>query len=314
MKHLLNNMSEEEKNTIREQHTGGMKVITENFYKLLNSKLGDVKPLVSEALNLGVEPVYNQTYKPEEVPFPFGEGVTAFTSSVTQYIVATVYQKLKSTIPTLQEFNQNNKTIPPFIEIYVSTSSTGTDMVNRNVASGRMTYIKSICEQALRKFNIKPDVAFKLITQSYTKYTPSKVDKSFIDALSLPPIDEERYCYIVIKPLETKGLTSSQVGELQGRLFDASSIINTFLVDNVDEEKIVLNISQLQTYSDITDLNKALIDARKDGLEKFLNDQLFDDPDKKTQVVNSLNNCAQRSGKSPVAKIMDGGDIALFLS
>ena len=48
MKHLLNNMSEEEKNAIREQHTGGMKVITENFYKLLGSKLGDVKPLITE--------------------------------------------------------------------------------------------------------------------------------------------------------------------------------------------------------------------------------------------------------------------------
>jgi hypothetical protein len=48
MKHLLNNMSEEEKNTIREQHTGGMKVITENFYKLLGSKLGNVKPLITE--------------------------------------------------------------------------------------------------------------------------------------------------------------------------------------------------------------------------------------------------------------------------
>ena len=45
MKHLLNNMSEEEKNSIREQHSGGMKVMTENFSKLLNSKLGDVKPL-----------------------------------------------------------------------------------------------------------------------------------------------------------------------------------------------------------------------------------------------------------------------------
>jgi hypothetical protein len=42
-------MSEEEKNTIREQHTGGMKVITENFYKLLNSKLGDVKPLTEQS-------------------------------------------------------------------------------------------------------------------------------------------------------------------------------------------------------------------------------------------------------------------------
>jgi hypothetical protein len=48
MKHILNNLSEEEKNAIREQHTGGMKVMTENFSKLLNSKLGDSKPLVNE--------------------------------------------------------------------------------------------------------------------------------------------------------------------------------------------------------------------------------------------------------------------------
>lgn len=48
MKHILNNLSEEEKNAIREQHTGGMTVITENFSKLINSKLGDSKPLVKE--------------------------------------------------------------------------------------------------------------------------------------------------------------------------------------------------------------------------------------------------------------------------
>ena len=48
MKHILNNLSEQEKNSIREQHTGGMKVMTENFHKLLNSKLGDSKPLVNE--------------------------------------------------------------------------------------------------------------------------------------------------------------------------------------------------------------------------------------------------------------------------
>lgn len=51
MKHILNNLSNEEKNSIREQHTGGMKVMTENFSKLLNSKLGDSKPLVSEQTN-----------------------------------------------------------------------------------------------------------------------------------------------------------------------------------------------------------------------------------------------------------------------
>ena len=48
MKHILNNMSEEEKNSIREQQYGGMKVMTENFSKLINSKLGDSKPLVNE--------------------------------------------------------------------------------------------------------------------------------------------------------------------------------------------------------------------------------------------------------------------------
>jgi hypothetical protein len=48
MKHILNDMSEQEKNSIREQHSGGMKVMTENFGKLINSKLGDSKPLLKE--------------------------------------------------------------------------------------------------------------------------------------------------------------------------------------------------------------------------------------------------------------------------
>ena len=48
MKHLLNNMSSEEKNNIREQHTGGIKIGTSRFKSLLESTLGDVKPLVNE--------------------------------------------------------------------------------------------------------------------------------------------------------------------------------------------------------------------------------------------------------------------------
>lgn len=48
MKHLLNNMTEEEKNSIREQHVGGMKVMTENFSKLTNSKSGDIKSFLNE--------------------------------------------------------------------------------------------------------------------------------------------------------------------------------------------------------------------------------------------------------------------------
>jgi hypothetical protein len=48
MKHLLNDLTEKEKNSIREQHTGSMNVVTENFSKLINAKSGDVKPLVNE--------------------------------------------------------------------------------------------------------------------------------------------------------------------------------------------------------------------------------------------------------------------------
>jgi hypothetical protein len=53
MKHILNNLSEQEKNAIREQHTGGMKVVTENFNKLLGSKLGDSKPLTEQTSMIG---------------------------------------------------------------------------------------------------------------------------------------------------------------------------------------------------------------------------------------------------------------------
>jgi hypothetical protein len=48
MKHLLNDLSEEEKNRIREQHTGGKKFIIENFKKLVDTRLGDAKPYLNE--------------------------------------------------------------------------------------------------------------------------------------------------------------------------------------------------------------------------------------------------------------------------
>jgi hypothetical protein len=48
MKHLLNSMSEQEKNAIREQHAGGMKLSNEKFSKLVGSKLGEVKTLVEQ--------------------------------------------------------------------------------------------------------------------------------------------------------------------------------------------------------------------------------------------------------------------------
>jgi hypothetical protein len=48
MKHILNDLSDEEKNSIREQHTGGKELFIENFNTLANNKLGNVKPLVEQ--------------------------------------------------------------------------------------------------------------------------------------------------------------------------------------------------------------------------------------------------------------------------
>ena len=48
MKHILNNLTDKEKQAILEQHKGGMKVMTESFSKLIKATLGDAKPLVIE--------------------------------------------------------------------------------------------------------------------------------------------------------------------------------------------------------------------------------------------------------------------------
>jgi hypothetical protein len=66
MKHLLNNLSEEEKNKIREQHTGGMEVNSKNFNKLTESKLGNIKPLINEQVTL-------LTINPKNILFSTGD-------------------------------------------------------------------------------------------------------------------------------------------------------------------------------------------------------------------------------------------------
>ena len=64
MKHLLNNLSEEEKNRIREQHEGGMNVAIDNFKTLVETKSGDVKPFLVEQKKGGTpwEPKGDELY------------------------------------------------------------------------------------------------------------------------------------------------------------------------------------------------------------------------------------------------------------
>lgn len=71
MKHLLNYLSQEEKNRILEQHNGGKKLVIENFNKLVNNKLGTVRPLINEMEDKqekAVE-VLKDILKPSEIEF-----------------------------------------------------------------------------------------------------------------------------------------------------------------------------------------------------------------------------------------------------
>lgn len=65
MKHLLNNISEEEKNRIREQHEGGMNLSIDNFKTLVETKSGDAKPYLSEQ-DTDDEQIQTRTFSKEK--------------------------------------------------------------------------------------------------------------------------------------------------------------------------------------------------------------------------------------------------------
>jgi hypothetical protein len=48
MKHLLNELSDSEKNRILEQYNNSLIVETKKFNKFINSKIGNVKPLLEQ--------------------------------------------------------------------------------------------------------------------------------------------------------------------------------------------------------------------------------------------------------------------------
>lgn len=245
--------------------------------------------------------------------FRFGEGQTKLSPAASQETINAIKSIIESSIPTIQKFhNSPDFKLPQFATFYVGTSSTGSFEVNKQVAQGRMNYLTDLFLKAMASYGIRKDVAYKLITQSNKEYQPSKIDRDFYDPSKVKPKQSERNGYIVIRPIETMGMTQDQIGQTGGGLIDASSWLNTFLVDNVDEDMILNNMKKIKTYSDITDLDTFLLNSRKGNLESFLNNQLIDDPAVKSSIVSILNNAADKSGKDDIAKIASNGDITII--
>jgi hypothetical protein len=109
MKHILNDLSNEEKNSIREQHTGGMKVMTENFSRLLNAKLGDAKPLVNEEeIGLSDQSTESLDFNPEELNSTLSPlGIT------TRLKVSTIPLKKSKQVVSSGRLSCNNNSLSP---------------------------------------------------------------------------------------------------------------------------------------------------------------------------------------------------------
>jgi hypothetical protein len=76
MKHLLNDLSDSEKNRILEQYENSILVETKNFNRLLGAKSGNVKPLINErdGDDLMQQHLRNKdSYLSPEDEFPFPE-------------------------------------------------------------------------------------------------------------------------------------------------------------------------------------------------------------------------------------------------
>ena len=292
-----------------------------NFTQFVNENINNNNNIYEETT--GLEPVFTPASDATPISFCFGIGQSKLkltgsnvaTGELSETDVKALLKRAiepsKSVIIKFyEEYVKSNKTFPAMVQFYVGTSSSGDATANAKEAADRMTYLTTLYLQVMKELTFKDDVAYRLMTQAPKNYKPATVNNNVIDSKRLAEIPEERICQIIINPITTMGNTPGQIGNIQGKLIDASSIINTVLVDLVDEKEIVRGILKLQTYSDITDLNTALINARKGTLEEFLNRELANHDEAELDlIVSYLNTTANRSGKGNVAKIMPSNDL-----
>lgn len=296
MKNSFTKITQEEKNNILQQHH---KVIMENFNKLLNSKHGNVKPLVVESA-LSPEPVIVNSFT--ELFLFTKEGEYKLGEKLNTFITGEVTESLEKSKKTIENFYKSSRfPLPKLIEIGVGTSSGGSSEANDVVAQKRINEAKRLIEKAMSELGYNAEMIRKFLTTNTSiKYFPTNTDANLYDRGKVKPNMMERFLYIKINTLGTKGLNPSRIN-------DIGADMELFKGLNFDpnEEGIVKAICGLQTLSDIKELNQRL--RNSGGLQTFINDTITgtgyvmgDEGERKT-IVNCLNRIA---GKT-IAKIVD---------
>lgn len=272
-----------------------------------------VKRVLREAV-AAPEPVKT----PGETRFIFfqDEGSYKLSDNMTNLIKNFLRPKIQNSISTLEKFYmQGIRSFPDFIEIGAGTTSGGSYKANASVARMRIKTVVDIVKELFNEFGLNDEVIQRLITTNTDyNYTPTKTDSNFYDRDKLKPklFDKERYVFIRVNPLTTKGLDKKSIGSLEDALKQAAG-----WGLNVDEEGIVNAICSLETYSDIVDLNYEL--RQTGGLQAFINNYitsglgfLNDDAVERNQIMGCLNSVAKTSGKGKIAAVA-GDKLTLIL-
>lgn len=171
MKHILNDLSNEEKNSIREQHSGGMKVVTENFSRLLNSKLGDSKPLVAEQKASGL--------KLSSYPADYALATTQLTENIKKQNNNPVFIGNDVAMVLPRPLSTENS-----IDSY---SPTIYQLRLMSMKGGMLAFLPVIMGNTRFSQNDKPPLQDAPLSVGsdyrYTSYTPAEINNSYV---SLP--------------------------------------------------------------------------------------------------------------------------------
>lgn len=312
MKHLLNSLTENEKNSIREQHTGGMKVMTESFSRLLNAKLGDAKPLVNEATS-APEPIISDSKS--VIVYYDNEGASKLSNNMVEDIVGFLTPLLQSSIKVIEKYYRGEDfKLPKFITIGTSTTSGGNYKANKVVAQKRIDVVVDIVESLMKNIGYNDEMIQSLLTTNTDyNYTPTSLDTVIYDRKRVKPKDDERFLYLKINGLDEKGLDEKGIDNIEDLLKRARGI--NF---NPDEKGIADAICSLETYSDIKDLDNEL--RSFGGLEAFINQTITagittygDDTKERNQIVKCLNDTSKTSVDGVVIAKTVGHKISILL-
>tara|TARA_Y100000310_G_scaffold199386_1_gene199368 strand:+ start:442 stop:1338 length:897 start_codon:yes stop_codon:yes gene_type:complete len=295
--------------------------------KVIRLTESDINKIVKKVLirEMRPEPIQSNTSKSYFFYFKEGEGKRPYEvwrpsmappypydDAVRSQIVNQIAVALTPSIPTLQQFLESefSDQLSGFISLDSSTSHTGKEKTNSNIGEERLDFVEDIVYDALDKIGFR-DTRIKNLLISYTdkEYDYSNINQH-MDPDKLDPNAMERSAFIGIQTLSTMGLDTDSITDIEHDIERASGTFST------DEESIVNAIEELETYSDIVDLNKRF----RNNLQYQINSQITDgvtyggsDTKERRKIVNHLNKAARRSGKADVAAIV-GDKITITLT